>query len=109
MISKELLCEVLRIDERLCRIDKLIDNTLFFYTFNNVGEYQNYINIYELAHKCRLWAARRDWDLYLVFEGNKDRVSCELNYFRYGNIEFFAKTEIDVTFEACQFILDNEN
>ena len=51
IINKSLLCEVLGIDERLCRIDKLVDNTLFFYTFHYVGEYQNYINIYELVHK----------------------------------------------------------
>ena len=57
IINKSLLCEVLGIDERLCRIDKLVDNTLFFYTFHNVGEYQNYINIYELAHKnLKEWA-----------------------------------------------------
>ena len=57
IINKSLLCEVLGIDERLCRIDKLVDNTLFFYTFHNVGEYQNYINIYELVHKnLKEWA-----------------------------------------------------
>lgn len=110
IISKELVCEVLDIDERLCRLDKLIDNTLFFYTLNNTGEYQHYINIYEFAHKCKEWA----W-----LEGN-ELVSFKVN--RIGEwfctiqildihvkrIVFQGKTEPEAIFKACQWLFENK-
>ena len=114
IINKSLLCEVLGIDERLCRIDKLVDNTLFFYTFHNVGEYQNYINIYELVHNSlKEWAYKQG---YIILSGHSAYsiglffCSCKgwlsENYDK--QIEINHKTEPEAIFQACQWILDNK-
>ena len=126
IISKELVCEVLDIDERLCRLDKLIDNTLFFYTLNNTGEYQHYINIYELAHKCKEWAFEKGYSLQsgkpIVQDDEGNQVfnywyKCyfwELDRYSFDapiqntKIETNSATEPEAIFKACQWLFENK-
>ena len=107
IISKELVCEVLDIDERLCRLDKLIDNTLFFYTLNNTGEDQHYINTYEFAHKCKEWAYKQG---FLIGSNCRNGVTVTdintytiLNHF---DVDFEDFTEFEI--KACQWLFDNK-
>ena len=115
MISKELLSEVLGIDKRLCRLDKVVDNTLFFYTFRNAGEYQNYINIYELAHKCKEWACKEGFILISYTKPYKDvkkKGYCQIHHTqdksRENDKPFNCDFEYESIFKACQWILDNK-
>ena len=112
IINKSLLCEVLGIDERLCRIDKLVDNTLFFYTFHNVGEYQNYINIYELVHKCKEYLL--DEGYYLVVHPFKVELFEKetkdfIRDFHYPIQSKAIPYDIKRVIEACQWTLDNKD
>lgn len=103
-ISKELISKVLEIDKRLLRIDEIKENHIFFYTMSNVGEYQNYINIYELAFKCKEWAYSKCNEIISYTEG------CEIFQTQMGEKikDFYADTEIEAIFKACQWILDNK-
>jgi hypothetical protein len=101
MISKELLSEVLGIDKRLCRIDEIKENYIFFYTMTNAGEFQNYINIYELAHKCKEWALTEDKCLSST-PYHKELYVCTI----LGDEMFEAETEPEAIFKACEWILE---
>ena len=116
IISKELVCEVLDIDERLCRLDKLIDNTLFFYTLNNTGEYQHYINIYEFAHKCKEWAFQEhkvDFEIIRMKDvKNYGKVFVRIHTIHTNSIngeEFYPfSIEPEGVIKACQWLFDNK-
>ena len=115
MITENLLSKVLKIDKRLLRIYKTKENYIFFYTMSNVGESENYINVYELAYKCKEWAFDNGYELR---SGRDIDVKEELCYFceykqerqlDYANGDYFlADTETESIFKACQWILDNK-
>ena len=116
IINKSLLCEVLGIDERLCRIDKLVDNTLFFYTFHNVGEYPNYINIYELVHKCKEWITKQGYGLELLYRLALDtkelsflEVSLYSGQYSPDYFDMDSKDEVEGVISAAQWVLDNKD
>ena len=126
MISKELLSTVL--DNEVpyqVKVHKIIikNNSLnYFYNSKDSGgglfEANEYINIYELAHKCKEWAVN--------LSPNKHALS---SYPRWGDIrnykktngfyyicqhlvsgaQFEAETECEAIFKACQWILDNKD
>ena len=89
MINKELLSKVL--DNEVpyqVKVHKIIikNNSLnYFYNSKDSGgglfEANEYINIYELAHKCKEWAL----------------------------IRFLAESEPEAIFKACQWILDKDS
>ena len=70
-----------------------------------------FINIYELAHKCKEWAYERDFYIYSIFtfagEGacyvtKDDEIQKRL-------ATFAGDSEPEAIFKACQWILDNKD
>ena len=116
MISKELLSEVLNVENE--RISKKVDR--FCFPTENIIAVSYYmedgwqhLNIYELAHKCKEWAISKGYD---ILSGGLEAslYSCYIDYSdkRY-TLQMtplhheFANTEPEAIFEACQWILDN--
>lgn len=104
-ISKELLSEVLN-HTVILEIDIDFEDSKVGYLLDNKNWY--FINIYELAHKCKEWAFKQGYS-YL---GNK------------GLINIYSKTEtivaimdenvvnwfdIYIDFKACEWILKETN
>ncbi len=56
--SKELLSEVLKINNKVSWYFEIKDNTLFYDGDYNLN---GSINIHELAHKCKEWAIGNNW------------------------------------------------
>ena len=111
-ISKELLSEVL--DEKISEIlpDRKIigsEKTLEYVAENSFRPY-NYINIYELANKCKEWAENKDY--YIVsgtwaLQGEKQK-ACIIG--KPKPLEnFIANTEVEAIFKACEWILKEIN
>lgn len=112
MISKELLNEVLGYEASYIQ---MVGTKLCFSCHIKGG---SNINIYELANKCKEWAMQTP---YIVDQLaiNIDRI-CLPNKFktrywcvwllRYRKVseEFYADTEPEAIFKACQWILDNK-
>ena len=111
-ISKELISKVLEIDKRLLRIDEIKENHIFFYTMSNVGEYQNYINIYELAFKCKEWVYNEGYMMKIENHYlNSIQIQIRKPTANSMNKEPWKKTfknEIDGMIQVCQWILDNK-
>lgn len=124
MIPKYVLKEVLFYKEKYkdqTEISRLVPNEHYIeYTYEVTGNPYNYIthdkiNIYELAHKCKEWAAN--------LSPNKHALS---SYPRWGDIrnykktngsyyicqhlvsgvQFEAETEPEAIFRACEWILE---
>lgn len=104
-ISKELLSEVLN-HTVILEIDIDFEDSKVGYLLDNKNWY--FINIYELAHKCKEWAFKQGYS-YL---GNK------------GLINIYSKTEtivaimdenvvnwfdVYIDFKACEWILKETN
>ena len=99
--SKELLSEVLN-DKKilLSKNDLLIgDNVLLF---DNQCNYLVNINIYELAHKCKEWAKKKE---YWAISGYDEGYFCMLHDMP-DNRFFNASTEIEAIFKACEYIME---
>ena len=105
IISKELLSEVLGIDKRLCSTPELIDNTLFFDTLSNVGEHQNYINIHELAYKCKELAISKGWVLHEV-RNLKEYIVYFSGDGRNPSDDYRSNTEPEAIFKATSYIME---
>lgn len=126
MISKELFAAVMasELPQGLCEL-----NDLTFDSDNDVGYYHaqyqqyvnygiQYINIHELAYKCKEWASKQDiyiWSSY-NFALSTGRAIFDLRLKRrYGDVlpkfaehEFETDTEPEAIFKACQWILENK-
>jgi len=104
MISKELLSEILGEV-----VDKNIVNKRFiiFKEPKTMTSTSHYINIYELAHKCKEWAINKG---YVVSSEIHYSGNCVSNVYMNieDNQEFFGKLEPEVIFKACQWILDEK-
>lgn len=123
IISKELLSQILGY-EVIDVMNEILTNNNLFYTTNNssiskqFSPYIPSINIYELAHKCKVWAVN--------LSPNKHALS---SYPRWGDIrnykktngsyyicqhlvsgaQFEAETEPEAIFKACQWILTKDS
>ena len=112
--SKELLREVLA-PEFCIEVDLFRENELKIWLLQNGDATKTYINIYELAHKCKEWAKKQK----IILENGK-----EYPYLICSNIadttefgasarimiideKFRADTEPEAIFLASQYILDN--
>ena len=62
-----------------------------------------YINIYELAFKLKIWAYFNCYEIVSYTEG------CEVFQTRLGETikYFYAETEVEAIFLACEYILNN--
>ena len=116
MISKELLSNVL--DNEVpyqVKVHKIIikNNSLnYFYNSKDSGgglfEANEYINIYELAHKCKEWAISKGWILHEV-RNLKEYIIYFGGDYREPSDDFRAETEPEAIFKACQWILDKDS
>lgn len=134
MISKELFVEVMPEAKQLLsqngyefesfRFDKY-DNTIRA-TISKITEYVDgygtgihcpvNINIYELAHKCKEWAFKNEFDIrsYIGIYQNSNiwfggALLTSLNFDKPNYRGFMDFTEPEVIFKACQWILDNKD
>ena len=99
MISKELLSEIM--DDKVKSI-RIMNDTIFIYFENNNQEY--FIDIYELAYKCKVWAYNNSYTLRSQLK------VCYCRFPNHNDIEekiFKADTEPEAIFKACQWILEN--
>lgn len=123
MISKELLSKVL--DNEVpyqVKVHKIIikNNSLnYFYNSKDSGgglfEANEYVNIYELAHKCKEWAYSQGYILFSKIRLNSSLASCYFDtmgkhdYEEDYHNDFRAETESEAIFKACQWILDKDS
>jgi hypothetical protein len=93
MISKELLSEVLENKVYLIRERRPIDisSNIIQYELENGFRPFEYINIYELAHKCKEWAISKGYCINLISRTN----GLSTLIFLYGK-DFDKKKEIDI-------------
>ena len=106
MISKELLSKVLDINCTAVELP-LEGSMLGFQTDNKM--FLHLINIYELAHKCKEWAYPIE-DNYVMSSGYHDSMAfCVLESLKDSSIQFYADTEPEAVFAACQWILEQNN
>ena len=121
MISKELWIEVINPDfksdvfkDGIIETFELENNTLkvcIFSESNNInckgtGLYTPYnINIYELAHKCKEWAIKYIANIGSGYDKDKEFYWCICNN---GEFQFYADTELQAIFKACEWLLDNK-
>ena len=103
MISKELLSAVLNCDITSVNIDSQFKNYII------VNKHRT-MNIYELAHECKKWAWSEGYgleelafgvELYELIEGNVSNI-----------LKGFEKSKpynVNLIFQACQWILNNKD
>ena len=114
--SKELLSEVLsyKLSYKI-KVHKVIvcTGTLnYFYNRKDsrggLFEANAYINIYELAFKCKVWAVENNRELYSSSRGH-----CYISNLNRNNpsntIDHYAETEVEATIKACEYILKEIN
>jgi hypothetical protein len=125
IISKELFSEVLGIEFlQIVTDSKVIENNLKRGLSSSMIAYRegiewSYINIHELAHKCKEWALIRGHCLQSCIHDNGSYEGvycvCEILTPIYGSSSLFdallkttdAETEPEAIFKACQWILNN--
>jgi len=109
MISKELLGKVL--GGEVSEIDDNMPNEYSDDVLYIIDGHQTTINIYELAHKCKEWAANLQGKRYQLYSGfNRNNALCEVysGAIKQTDNEFESETEPEAIFKACQWILDNK-
>ncbi len=132
IITKELLSKVLKIEIISCQMKQ---KNIIGYEYNKVSKNQwssktfcnRSINIYELANKCKEWAFEFRFDnkptnnrYYRQRSGYEDKFNVEkqkreklgymtLTFGCLGHTKtFYADTEPEAIFKACQWILENK-
>ena len=111
-ISKELLSEVLKVNVKEFKIEKNELRYIIENDTNNIPDL-TYINIYELAHKCKEWACIQGYD---CLSDTTIIGCCNSHLFKSGQFmnrsvcleSFLGNTEYESIFIACEWILDNE-
>ena len=107
MISKELLTGMRKDEYTILDIDYDSEDSKIGYLLSNNQWY--FINIHELAHKCKQWAY--DNFKYRLISGRSIGSDDKYVYFctiYLTNSEHYgiaAKTEPEVIFQACEWIL----
>lgn len=110
-ISKGLLSEVLHYDVYKIHIK---NNTLEYdCDFDDVLIIRN-INIYELAHKCKEWAAAKYMPICskTTRQGGIAKIRKKIDNKNHSNTIFsteYLHSEPEAIFKACQWILDNKD
>ena len=111
MISKELLSEVLGHDD-ICN-ERIIQNKLLYMCKNDgMIDYEYEYNIYELAHKCKEWAKSKEFIIHSSPTQKREYTAITqhfyLNKFYYWQNQFYALSEYEAIFDACQWIFENK-
>lgn len=119
MISKELLSVVM--GDKIEKV-RILNNIVHIYYINDKQEY--FINIYELAYRCREWARNNEYEVSACLPVVQDDTGAQVfNYWyksyihkfeigSYGPPEQFlnfnvnASSEPEAIFKACEWILE---
>lgn len=109
MISKELLSEVFGEKRVILDHEVSINKTEIHYGHKDIDE-DGFINIYELANKCKEWAYKQSshstgYAIKTVHYG--DSVVGGFTGIEESYIDN-CKTEYELVFKLCQWILDNK-
>ena len=107
MISKELLCQVLN-----KKIDKIeyIKNKDYrvYYEWKPNGSLFDDINIYELAHRCKAWANKLEFQISTKPDLD-EWVSVIYTPYAEELKIIRTTTEPEAIFQACEWILKENN
>jgi hypothetical protein len=75
----------------------------------NAGEFQIYINIYELAYKCKEWAHKQGYLVGLNARQGVTLIDTETNrvlrYITIDNLQQLIRFELNL----CEWILENKD
>ncbi len=104
MISEELLSEVLNESRVILDYEVSICGKEIHYGHTDIDE-DGFINIYELAHKCKEWAKNKG---YLLLSGYDDGKTFYCTCSNKSSPDSYSGTEPEAIFKACQWILDNK-
>ena len=104
IISKELLSEVLETKA----FDIEISNSTVVCLIGNGSEYR--ININELAHKCKEWAASKGYYIYsgVSFDNSGHSYITLSTSISKRLITFSEDTEPESIFKACQWVMEKQ-
>lgn len=129
MISEELLCVVLKrniINTKDCPLRMCGNDVMYWYQKDERVKQEDLINIYELAHKCKIWAFEQGFIIseinYLFTLGYKfpefrARIWCILDNHKVLKTQdpetpcmyFDEPTYYEVIFKACEWVLQNRS
>jgi len=121
MIGKELLSEILGYTPKTIKFDKnrneviwLKEITYKSYGIEQSGNIKMYINIYELAHKCKKWLINSDYFITIKYDPRIGRTKIELIVSKDSTTisseeHFYTNTEQDAIFQACEWILKQKD
>ena len=103
MISKELLSVV--VPQFNFHDDATTDEN--YIVFWKDGEMYSDINIYELAHKCKEWAATKNCRIFSEVQYSKHTKGARVEMVVYNGKDqvFISDTEPEAIFKACEWIL----
>ena len=117
-ISKELLSEVLETKVKEFAIEK---NELRYIKASDSNEIPDliFINIYELAHKCKEWAMNKGYQIISglsdepAYRKQYEKAYAKINYYTedkignrvYKDIYFMANTEVEAVIKASEYVL----
>lgn len=112
-LSKELLGNIIEKEIKEFVIEK---NELRYILENDTNSIPElyYINIYELANKCKEWALKQRYVLFSKIRLSSSLASCYFDVMGKHDYEddyhndFRAETESEAIFKSCQWILDNK-
>jgi hypothetical protein len=112
MISKELLSRVLELNIILVDTKYTETTKRIRYVTSDNNDY--YIDVYNLAHKCKEWAFEKGYELRTSIRGIID-VYDHIYIHKEDGLtgEFIdcrqeADTEVEAIFKACQWVSDNK-
>jgi len=111
MKNKELLSDILGVT--ISSINTGIpkgSNTIYVIYYTILDDYGtlHQINIYELAHKCKIWALGQKYQLHSALRTNSYPICICWNEETNKKVHFKSDTEFEAIFEATQWIYHNK-
>lgn len=113
MISKELLTAIRKDEHKVLNTDLnyLEEDNKIGYFLDNRHWY--FINIYELAHRCKEWARDNEFFLrsFYDYEGAFCYISAPawVDKIEISKTGFCSESEPEAIFQACEWILEQIN
>ena len=106
MISRELISRVLNLNITLVDTKYSETTKRIRYVTSDNNDY--YIDVYNLAHKCKEWALKNDCQLLSCIKESNSL--CDI-YSNTYNCKFthYADTEAEAIFKACQWVLKQQS
>ena len=109
-ISKELLSNVLELNIQNVYKTRLVNVGYDYFTGDNTAVgFSEFVNIYELAHKCKEWLVSKGYSLHITYQQSIVTIDC-MNKMLLDNISEFGKLNDEITplIKICQFIYNKE-